>query len=159
MHIDEVACNLFRKNQKCIINADLDGILSGMLLQQFLGWEVIGYSSCCGKLDDELWLEEKNEDIEDIRECVFVDLPVYVPDISVIDQHFVLLENDSIAKYNENKNKLNPNVMRKRLFKNQIGENQYTKKYPFGTAHFILALLEKLNIIFQLFRLKQGYGY
>ena len=39
--------------------------------------------------------------------------------------------------------KLNPNIIRSRYFLN----NDYTKKYPFGTAHFILASLEKLNII------------
>lgn len=144
MRGDECVCNLFKKNQKCIVNADLDGVLSGMLLKEFLGWEVVGYSSCCGKPDDELWIKD---DIDSINDCIFVDLPVCLPDVSVIDQHFVLFENDSIAKYNKNKNKINPNVIRKRLFKDTIGKNQYTGKYPFGTAHFILAILENLGII------------
>ena len=144
IYIDENIRNLFKENKKCIVNADLDGVLSGMLLQKFLGWEVVGYSSCCGRPNDELWMKDRTENIKD---CIFVDLPVYVPSISVIDQHFVLFENDSIAAYNKNKNKINPNVIRGRLFKDKTGKNQYTGKYPFGTVHFVLAVLENLGRI------------
>ena len=30
------------KNRKCIVNTDLDGILSGILLKNFLNWEIVG---------------------------------------------------------------------------------------------------------------------
>lgn len=143
-YIDENIRNLFKRDKKCIINADLDGVLSGMLLQKFLGWDVVGYSSCCGRANDELWIKDKTENIKD---CIFVDLPVYVPSISVIDQHFVLIEKDSITEYNKSRNKINPNVIRERLFKDDSGRNQYTGKYPFGTVHFVLAVLENLGIV------------
>ncbi len=37
--------------------------------------------------------------------------------------------------------------MRNRVFKDKYGNNQYTAKYPFGTVHFILAILENYKII------------
>ena len=74
--------NIFTKNKKCIVNTDLDGILSGMLLQYFLNWEVVGFSSCCGKPTDELWLKDKNINL---KECIFIDLPVCKNDYYVID--------------------------------------------------------------------------
>ena len=135
---------IFVPNRKCIVNVDLDGILSGMLLQHFLNWTVVGYSSCCGKPDDELWLEDKQEEL---KECVFVDLPVCVKDFSVIDQHFVAFNEDGINSYNANLNKVNPNIIRKKVFKNKDNKCKYTQKYPFGTVHFILAILENLEII------------
>jgi hypothetical protein len=136
--------NLFTKGRECIINTDLDGLLSGMLLQEFLDWKIVGYSSCCGKSNDELWLKDKSENI---RDCVFVDLPVCVKEISSIDQHFVLYDKTSINKINCNQNKINPNIMRHRMLKNGMGNNEYTLKYPFGTVHFILAILENLNLL------------
>lgn len=134
----------FSRKRKCIINTDLDGLLSGMILQHFLDWEIVGYSSCCGKPDDELWFVKPNVNI---KECVFVDLPVCGHDYSVIDQHFVSYDMSFVDDYMKDNNKLNPNVLRKRVFKSNKGKCEYTSKYPFGTVHFILALLEWLGII------------
>lgn len=144
LSINETVKNIFKTEKKCIINTDLDGLISGMILQKFLNWKIVGFSHCSGKPNDELWLFDSSKDLTD---CVFVDLPVCVEEITVIDQHFVLFDQLSIERYNKPKNKLNPNVMRERLFKNDSGYNEYTKKYPFGTAHFILAVLENLKII------------
>ena len=75
---NETLNNVFERNQKCIINTDLDGLISGMFLQEFLGWEIVGFSSCCGKRNDNLWLKEG---VSNINECVFVDLPVIINDL------------------------------------------------------------------------------
>ena len=144
MIINNTIKNIFVKNKKCIVNADLDGLLSGMILQHFLGWEIVGYSSCCGLPNDEIWMKDDNINL---KECVFVDLPVCLKDIFVIDQHFISFDNESIKEYNEENNKINPNVMRNKVFKDKLGNSQYTSKYPFGTVHFIIAILENLNII------------
>ncbi len=144
MELSNDVVNIFNPNRKCIINADLDVLLSGMILQEFLEWEVVGFSCCCGKPDDELWLYDIEEDIND---CVFVDLPVYFKDYSTIDQHFIAFDKDSIEKYNNDGNKANPNIIRERVFLDDKGNNQYTMKYPFGTIHFIIAVLEKMGII------------
>lgn len=136
--------SIFVKNQKCIVNSDLDGLLSGMLLQEFLNWEIVGFSSCAGKPDDEIWLKDDNIKI---NECVFVDLPVAVKNITIIDQHFVAVDRQHLERYNNCDNKINPNIMREKLFVNDKGYCEYTQKYPFGTAHFIIACLEQLKII------------
>ena len=81
------------KGKKCIINADLDGLLSGMILQHFLKWDIVGFSSCSGKEDDDLWLFNKDEDIS---KCVFVDLPVCLEEYATIDQHFVNYDRKTI---------------------------------------------------------------
>lgn len=94
--VNENIKNIFKKGRKCIINTDLDGLLSGLLLQNFLDWEIVGFSSCCGKPDDELWFEN---DINKLSDCVFVDLPVCIKDIYVIDQHFVSFDDKSIDNY------------------------------------------------------------
>lgn len=142
--LSDVIKNLFVKDRQCIINADIDGIIAGMLLQKFLNWNVVGYSSCRGRYDDELWIKS---DVEDLKNCVFVDLPVSVSDLSAIDQHFVSLNKDSITKYNNDANKVNPNVMRNKVYYTDDQQNQYTQKYPFGTTHFVLAILENLGYI------------
>lgn len=144
MKLSNDIVNIFKSKRKCIINADLDGLLSGMVLQEFLSWDVVGFSSCCGKSNDELWLFDIEEDIS---ECVFVDLPVYFKGYSTIDQHFIAFDNEMIEKYNKDGNKLNPNIIRERVFLDENGKNQYTMKYPFGTIHFIIAVLEKMGII------------
>ncbi len=135
---------IFTRGRKCIVNADVDGLIAGMFLQNFGGWRVVGYSSCCGKPDDELWLENANENLE---ECVFIDLPVCVPNFSAIDQHFVLFNEESRNNYLAQRNKINPNAMRGKVYRTADEKHQYTSKYPFGTAHFVLAALENSGVI------------
>lgn len=142
--IDDTIKKIFVENKKCIINTDLDSLIAGMLLQQFLNWEVVGYSCCCGRPNDELWMHNKNDDYSS---CTFVDLPVFVKGISAIDQHFVDFDDDFIADYKNHKNKVNPNIIRNRVFNNKYRRCEYTQKYPFGTAHFVLAVLENLGYI------------
>lgn len=137
-------CSIFSTKQKCIVNTDLDGILAGIILHNFLQWEIVGFSSCAGSPEDEIWLKDKNIDL---KECIFVDLPVAQKNISAIDQHFVALNNDSIERYNDCKNKLNPNILRNRCYINKNGKNDYISKYPFGTFHFIIACLERKKLI------------
>ena len=142
--IEKTIESIFTKNRKCIINTDLDGILSGMILQHYLNWDIIGYSSCAGKIEDELWLKEG---INEISDAVFVDLLVCVEDYTVIDQHFISPDEESINEYINHNNKINPNIMRGKAFLGSDNKYHYTEKYPFGTVHFVICMLEKLNII------------
>ena len=135
---------IFVKNRKCIINTDIDGILAGMFLQYFLNWKVVGFSSCSGAKNDELWLTDKNLDLKD---CVFVDLPVSIPGYAVVDQHFVSYDKAAVDAYKADGNKANPNVMRERVFWKKSAGGEYTAKYPFGTVHYVLAVLENMGII------------
>lgn len=132
---------LFSPKKKCIINADLDGMLSGIFLHNILGWEIIGFSMCNGKPSDELWLPKGLSIKEALSECVFVDLPVVVDIATVIDQHFNALDNNSVMTFSGDEKKLNPNVLRSMNYTS--ADRGYTRKYPFGTVHFIIAALEK----------------
>ena len=145
--------SIFIKDQKCIINSDLDGLLSGMFLHKFLNWEIVGYSSCSGKKDDQIWIKDKNINLQ---ECVFVDLPVVIKNIRAIDQHFVLVDEEFFKQKNNFDNKLNPNIIRKRFLFKDNDESDYIKKYPFGTVHFIIACLEKLGFVKDDFGLNIG---
>lgn len=142
--IEDNFFDIFTRNRKCIINTDLDGILSGMILKNFLGWEIVGFSNCSGSLEDELWLEDNNINIQD---CVFVDLPVCIDNIDAIDQHFVAADKEILDDLNNQKNKINPNLMSNKVYVDSYGQKHYTEKYPFGTVHFIIAVLENMGII------------
>ena len=37
--------------------------------------------------------------------------------------------------------------MRNKVYCDDSHQNQYTQKYPFGTTHFVLAILENLGYI------------
>lgn len=132
---------IFSSKKKCIINADLDGMISGIILHNVLGWEVVGFSMCNGKPSDELWLPREISFKQAISECVFIDLPVVIKGATVIDQHFNALDGDAINGCLDDNKKLNPNILRSMNYASS--ERGYTRKYPFGTVHLIIAALEK----------------
>jgi len=135
---------LFIRNRNCIVNADLDGVLSGMILQKYLGWRVLGVSSCSGSPRDNLWVSISNDEI---LEAVFVDLPVIGVGYSCIDQHFLAIDDDHVATLRHDTKKANPNITRGRCLFPDNPINNYRAKYPFGTIHYILAGLEALEIL------------
>jgi hypothetical protein len=141
MKVDSLIADIFTTNRKCIINADLDGILSGMLLSQFLHWDVVGFSACAGTPDDELWIRDSHL----IDDCVFVDLPVVAGNFAAVDQHYSALSINDFNTLRSDMLKINPNILRGRYFSNPDG--RYTAKYPFGTVHFVLAILERMGLI------------
>ncbi|WP_285269214.1 hypothetical protein [Kaistella rhinocerotis] len=125
-----------RSNKKIIINSDIDGVLSGLILQEYLDCEVVGFCNS----DNKLWILE--DEISDYRQFVFIDMFVNNKNITCIDQHIVSFNeshNEELSSYG---NKINPNIIRGRYF---VPNNSYYSKYPFGTVHFIIADLERNN--------------
>lgn len=127
---------MLNRNEKCVINTDLDGFLCGLLLHHFLDWEIVGF---CNSRDT-LWLDQSR--VSSLKEVVFVDMFVAHKDIRCIDQHIVSCDLKHNALLKENKNKINPNIQRDRVF---FGGTYYTK-FPFGTFHFLVSMLEKQDI-------------
>ena len=127
---------LTNRNVKCVINTDLDGFLSGLLLHHFLDWEIVGF---CNSRDT-MWLDQSK--VTDLREIVFVDMFVSHSEIKSIDQHIVATDYEHCQSLSQNKNKLNPNIIRNRVF---FGSSYY-RKYPFGTFHFLVSELERQGI-------------
>jgi len=126
--------NLLKNNNKIIINTDLDGVLSGLLLKQYANCEIVGFSNSANKV----WINPKK--INSIYDAVYIDL--YVPESSVtcIDQHIIGADDLHNGLISKNKNKLNPNLQ---LSRSHTPPSVYKNKYPLGTVHFIISLLEK----------------
>ncbi len=121
------------KNKPIVINTDLDGMISGLLLKKYLGCEIVGFSNSAEKI----WLQT---DFSDFKNVCFVDMFVANPDIICIDQHIISVDKKHHQILKNNPNKINPNLLNSRFF---LPDNSYYYKYPFGTVHFIIALLEK----------------
>lgn len=125
------------KKQKCIINTDLDGIFTGLILHNYLGWEIVGFCD-----SNESILMDKNR-CNNPEEAVFIDMFVYPENIKCIDQHIISADEEHNLKLSANPNKLNPNLLNKRNF---LPNESYYLKYPFGTVHFVMACLERIGI-------------
>ena len=125
-------------NKKCIISPDLDGLLSSILLSNFLKWQVVGIYTV-----NELYLAKNhlniqpNQGPEEIiisNNLVFVDHDIYRKDILSVGHHLLQWsENTPIPNHTEGNNSLNPNLLRK------ITKQEFNRKYPYGTFHFLLA--------------------
>lgn len=141
--------NLLQSKKKIVINSDIDGILSGLMLQEFLGCEVVGFSNSA----DKLWISE--DQYEYRKEFVFIDMFVAPENLACIDQHIVSFNEEHNKRLALNPQKINPNIIRGRYFSPQ---NSYFSKYPFGTVHFIIAELERNNIdLSRLSLFKEGH--
>ncbi|HOK61287.1 MAG: hypothetical protein WBJ36_02000 [Tenuifilum sp.] len=126
-----------KQNNKIIINSDIDGVISGLLLTNFCNCEVVGFSNSA----DRVWLDTSK--CNSIYDGVYIDM--YVPNKSTItiDQHIVAINNEHLEKIKINNNKINPNIYNPRFLS---PTNSYIKKYPFGTCHFIISMLCKNGI-------------
>lgn len=126
---------LLTKNQKCIVNTDLDGFLSALLLTHYLNWEVVGF---CNSRDT-MWVDQSK--VKSLQEVVFVDMFVANPLLKSIDQHIVSVNQTHLDQQKDIFYRLNPNIMRGKTF---FGSTYY-EKYPFGTFHFLVSRLEGLG--------------
>ncbi len=129
------------KNQKCIINTDLDGIFSGLILHNFLNWEIVGFCDSA----ESIWIDKNR--CNNLSDCIFIDMFVFPEEIKCIDQHIISVDEEHNNLLTQSKNKLNPNLINKRNF---LPNQSYYKKYPFGTVHFIIAWLEKNGILVEM---------
>jgi len=121
------------KNKPILINSDLDGITSGLLLQKHLNCTVVGFTNSA----ETVWIQK---DFTDFKNTCFVDMFVANPDTICIDQHIVSVNETHHNVLKTNSNKINPNLINPHF---HLPNKSYKLKYPFGTVHFIIALLEK----------------
>ena len=63
---------LFAKNKNIVINSDIDGMLSGMILQKYYGCKVVGFSNSW----DCVWIDPQyeNSTVDAINKPVYIDL-------------------------------------------------------------------------------------
>lgn len=120
---------LFDSKRDIVINTDIDGFLCGALLQRCYGCRVVGFSNS----RDTVWL---SPDAGSLYGPVYVDLYVSHPDVFCIDQHIIAYDLDHLALIKSYGTKINPNIDKPRAFK-----SGFFSKYPFGTVHYLLALM------------------
>lgn len=130
---------LFAENPNIVINTDIDGILSGLILVENLGCKIVGFSNS----RDTVWLAD---DYNDLYKNVYIDMFVTDDSVYCIDQHVVAINDDHRQKIVRTETKINPQIEDNCLFTNKGFEN----KYPFGTTLYIIALLEAEGITIKL---------
>ena len=114
-----------------VINTDIDGFLSGMILQRYYDCKIVGFTNS----KDTIWL---SPDVKSIYDPVYIDIFVNNRDTYCIDQHIVAYDRWHLEHILSYGTKLNPNLnMQKKTYL-----NEYAEKYPFGTVHFLIALMK-----------------
>ncbi len=124
---------IVQKSQKCVLSRDSDGFLCGLLVSQFLDWEIKGFYD--GKV---LIIKE---DVQP-ENCIFLDVDINRTCVRSIGHHIIAF-NRRLSPPNFNyTNCIQPNLLR-----NFDGKNDFQRKYPFGTIHLLLGLLQKAQIL------------
>ena len=118
------------RDNRIITNSDLDGVFSAMLLQKFFGTKVAGITNSADVIIAETW--------GDFVNAAYVDMFMADPKVSCIDQHIIAYDRYECEALKKNPNKLNPNLARFRSFK-----EDYQRKFPLSTFHYLLILLKK----------------
>lgn len=126
-------------NKKIIINSDLDGIISGILLTNFMGCEVVGFSNS----GDTVWIDKNRT--ESIYEPVYIDMFVSDDRVTSIDQHIVSVNQEHHRDLLGSPNKFNPNLENPRF---HLPNESYFKKFPLGTLQYLVASLEGQGVDF-----------
>lgn len=140
---------IFENNKDIVINTDIDGFLCGMILQKYYRCRVVGFSNS----RETVWLIPK---IEDINKPIYIDLYVANPTVTCIEQHIIAYDKDHHNEICSFGTKINPNLDRKRTFVGDM-ESDYYHKYPFGTVHYLIALMAKEDIHVELPDLTKVY--
>ena len=132
-----------KNNSKIIVNTDIDGIFSALVLHNFLGCEIAGFCNSA----ETVWIDQSK--IASIYDGVYIDMFVPRADVVCIDQHIVAVDEEHYRAIAALGTKFNPNLDNPRF---HLPSSSYYLKYPFGTVHYIIAHLEKngLNLDLQL---------
>ena len=126
---------LFEKNKNIVINTDIDGILSGIILVKSLGCKIVGFTNS----KEYVWLADGHDDL---YAHIYVDMFVTDDRAICIDQHIVAVNNEHQEKIKASGNKYSPQIDGNRIFT----DDSYPIKYPFGATHYIIAQLESEGI-------------
>ena len=124
------------KNRKCILSPDSDGFLCGLLVTNFLGWEVAGF------YDGKILIVKDGVDYHD---CVFLDMEINRSGIGSIGNHLIDYNlNIEVENYNFDQC-VQPNMLR-----GFDGKNAFQRKYPFGAIHLLIGILQEGGFISEL---------
>jgi len=119
-----------------VTSCDLDGLLTAAVVSGVSAWSLEGFYDS----RDSLWLTPTTGG--DGRAYVFLDVFVARPDVFSVDQHIISSDVDHGLRLRKSGNKINPNLARLTAYGGVRGRT-FTDKYPFGTVHYVIALLER----------------
>lgn len=139
--------------KKIVINSDIDGFLSGMILQKYYGCEIVGFTNS----KNSIWL---TPEIASIYSPVYIDIFVNRPTTYSIDQHIVAYDDTQVRRLLAYGTKLNPNIdLSPRTYSGDLGETaDYFHKYPFGTVHYLITLMKQDGIDVEFNDLSKEYS-
>ena len=126
--------DLFRNNPNIIINTDIDGILSGIILCKYCNCKIVGFTNS----KDKVWL---TDDHDDLYKNIYIDMFVTNDETVCIDQHVVAVTDEHMQRIRNLNNKFSPqsdDVNNLRIF----SSSGFKYKYPFGTFQYLVAQLE-----------------
>lgn len=120
---------LLQRGMDCILSPDADGFACGLLMSHHLGWNIRGFYD--GKV-------LAFDNCVRPSDCVFLDIEIGRAGVRSVGQHMIRYDR---AKHPPNwfefDNCLSINELRNYDFK-----NLFTLKYPFGTTHALIAILQ-----------------
>jgi len=116
---------LSQRDLRMVVSPDFDGLLCALMMIAHRNWKLFGFYD--GKV---LALEQP---VNHISELVFLDMEIYRPCVRSVGNH--LLQWDNRIPLPGFQKAVNPNLLR------SITKQEFARKYPFGTSHFLLILL------------------
>ena len=130
---------LFKENPNIIVNTDIDGILSGLILVKYLDCKIVGFSNSY----DTVWLADG---YDDLYKHVYVDMFVTDSRALCLDQHVVAVNSEHQDRITRSGTKFSPQIDGNRIFTRE----GFANKYPFGTVQYLIAVLESEGISIEL---------
>jgi len=120
-----------KKNQKCILSPDSDGLLCGLFMSHYLNWEIVGF------YDGKVCVLKDGISAYDDDVC-FLDIEIYRKGIKSMGHHMLSIYNSSKPTDWDDrfKNCIQPNLMR------GYDKNNFRLKYPLATIHLLIGILE-----------------
>ena len=130
--------SLFKKNPNIIINTDIDGILSGIILCKYCNCNIVGFTNS----KDKVWLADG---YDDLYKHIYIDIFVTNDETICIDQHVVAVTDEHMQQIRNLNNKFSPQCddpKNLRIF----STSGFKYKYPFGTFQYLVAQLESEGV-------------
>ncbi|TAL19379.1 hypothetical protein EPN90_03455 [Patescibacteria group bacterium] len=121
------------RGRQYILSPDSDGFLCGLLVTNFLDGEVVGF------YDGKILI---SKDGVNFRNCIFLDIEINRRDIGSMGNHLVEYNRNLVVNNRNFDECIQPNILR-----GFDGKTAFQRKYPFGTIHLLLGILQESGII------------
>lgn len=132
----------FSKFNGMIIGNDLDALLSACLLKSRFGWDIVAVYDYQSLWFDSTLSKEKFLNNLKSQHYLAVDLDIYRNYLPSIGHHILSIQpQDTLPQH---KNTLNPNLLY------GITHQNFKKKYPLGTVHFLMHILNEYPFLTRL---------